>query len=64
MVKVKRCAYCRNLMILDFEKTPKDGICPYCGAAFRYRLLGNSICEIDMTDPVFFGTVMKDGASK
>ena len=61
MVKVKRCAYCRNLMILDFEKQPKDGVCPYCKLSFRYRLLGNSMCEIDLINPVFFGAVMNDG---
>ena len=63
MVKVKRCAYCKNLMILDFDKQPKDGVCPYCEVTFRYRLLGNSMCEIDLMDPIYFGAVMNDGAS-
>lgn len=63
MVKVIRCAYCRNLMILDLEKRPKDGVCLYCEATFRYRLLGNSMCEIDLMDTIFFRAVMNDGAS-
>ncbi len=63
MVKVKHCAYCRNLMIQNFEKQPKDGVRPYCETTFRYRLLGNSMCEIDLMDPIYFGAVMNDGAS-
>jgi hypothetical protein len=32
-------------MILDFENDTKEAVCPHCGAAFRYRLLGRSMCE-------------------
>ena len=45
MLRIKNCAICKNAMILDFDKELKEGVCPVCGTAFRYRLLGRSMCE-------------------
>ena len=45
MVRVKHCAICNTSMILDFENDTKEAVCPHCGAAFRYILLGRSMCE-------------------
>jgi len=46
MKRVKYCAICHNSMVLDFEQQKKDGVCPHCGTAFQYRLLGRAMCEI------------------
>ncbi len=46
MKRVKYCAICKNSMMLDFQKDTKEAICPHCGAAFKYRLLGKSMFEI------------------
>lgn len=45
MKRVKNCAVCHNMMVLDFEQQKKDGICPHCGTTFQYRLLGRAMCE-------------------
>ena len=45
MIRVKHCAICNTSMILEFENDTKEAACPRCGAAFRYRLLGRSMCE-------------------
>ena len=46
MVRIKNCAFCKNSMMLDFQKETKEAVCPHCGAALRYRLLGRSMYEI------------------
>ena len=50
MVKARKCAWCQNNIILNFKKEAQDAICPCCGKSFRYRLIGASICEIDLMD--------------
>ena len=46
MVRVRNCAICKNSMLLDFQKETKETVCPHCGAALKYRLMGNFIYEI------------------
>ena len=46
MTRVRNCAVCKNSMMLDFQKDTKEAICPHCGAALKYRLLGKSMFEI------------------
>lgn len=53
MVKATKCAKCQNYIILDFKKEAQDAVCPYCEKPFRYRLIGASICEIDLMDLTF-----------
>lgn len=45
MVRIKNCAICHNCILLDFEQQIKDGICPRCGATFKYRMLGRRMFE-------------------
>ena len=61
MVKVKKCARCQNFIILDFQKHPQDADCPWCGKPFRYRLIGSSICEIDLMNLTFDEAEICDG---
>ena len=53
MVKATKCARCKNYIILNYKKEAQDADCPYCGKLFRYRLIGTSICEIDLMDLTF-----------
>ena len=48
MVKATKCARCKNYIILNFKKEAQNTVCPYCDKLFRYRLIGASICEIDL----------------
>ena len=61
MVKVTKYARCQNSIILDFQNQPQDADCPWCGKPFRYRLIGNSICEIDLMNLTFDEAEMCDG---
>ena len=53
MVKATKCARCKNYIILNLKKEAQDAVCPYCDKLFRYRLIGTSICEIDLMDLTF-----------
>jgi hypothetical protein len=61
MVRVNNCAICKSILMLNFEKQLKNDSCAYYMATFHYRLLGNTLLEID---PVYLGhleAVMNDG---
>lgn len=61
MVKATKCAICHNPIILDYKTEPQDAVCPWCGKMFRYRLIGASICEIDLMNLTFSGAEVYDG---
>lgn len=50
MMRVMKCAICSDLIVLDYKYKFEDANCLWCGPSFRYRLLGSSICEIDLID--------------
>ena len=61
MVKAAKCARCQNYIILNFKKEAQDVVCAYCKKPFRYRLIGASICEIDLMDLTFGEAEVCDG---
>ena len=61
MVRVTKCAICGNEMIISFQRLPQDAKCPWCGKPFRYRLIRNSIVEIDLMNLTFGEAGMCDG---
>ena len=50
-----------NYMILDYRPQPQDASCPWCGKSFRYRLIGSSICEVDLMILTFDEGELVDG---
>ena len=42
-----------DVTIVAKQDKPTSAVCPYCGKLFRYRLIGTSICEIDLMDLTF-----------
>ncbi len=61
MLKAMKCAIYQNLIILDFKQKFEDAVCPWRGESFRYRLIGTSISEIDLTSLAFDEAEMYDG---
>ena len=61
MVRITKCARCRNYMMLDYKPQLQNAFCPWCGKAFRYRLIGTSICEVDLMTPTFDKDELCDG---
>ena len=61
MVRITKCARCQNYMFLDYKPQPQDASCPWCGKPFRYRLIGTSICEVDLMTPTFDEDELCDG---
>ena len=61
MVKATKCERCKNYIILNFKKEAQDAVCPYCDKLFRYRLIGASICEIDLMNLTFGEAEVCDG---
>ena len=61
MVRATKCARCQNYMQLGYICQPQDALCPRCGKPLRYRLIGTSICEVDLMAPVFHEGELCDG---
>ena len=60
-MKAMKRAICQNLIIPDFKQKFEDAVYPWCGNPFRYRLIGTSICEIDLASLTFDEAEMYDG---
>ena len=61
MVRATKCARCQNYMLLDYKCQPQDTLCPWCGNPLRYRLIGSSICEVDLMTSAFDEGELCDG---
>lgn len=61
MMKATKCARCQNYIILNYKNEAQDAVCPCCGKQFRYRLIGSSICEIDLMNLTFGVDEVCDG---